>query len=80
MFGADWCAPAITPPESCVLAFGAIKEKAASLNREIVSRDMMSLTASFDCREIDAESGARFLAEVKKLLESPELFVLAMAM
>ncbi|MCL1794008.1 MAG: E3 binding domain-containing protein [Oscillospiraceae bacterium] len=57
------------------VSFGEIKEKAVSIGREVKSRDMMDITAVFDCRE----TGAQFLAELKSLLECPDLFVLMMA-
>ena len=79
MYDVDNFTSVIKQPESCFLSVGAIREKAVSVNREIVSRDMMDITASFDYRVTDSETGAQFLAEVRKLLESPELFILMMA-
>lgn len=75
MFGVDHFTAIINQPESCILAVGAIEEKAVSINHEIVSRDMMNITASFDHRLIDGAVGAQFLKEVKTLLEQPELLL-----
>jgi len=71
MYGVGWFTAIINPPEGCVLAIGEIAEKAVSIEGEIVSRMMMSITASFDHRLIDGALGARFLAELKTLLETP---------
>ena len=80
IFGVDSFTSVIKQSESCVIAIGAIKEKAVSVNREIVSRDMMNITASFDHRVTEDINGAQFLSEIKKLLESPELLILMMAL
>lgn len=76
MFGVEHFTAIINQPESCILAVGSIKEKAVSINREIVSRDIMNITASFDHRVIDGAVGADFLREVKKILEKPELLLI----
>lgn len=76
MFGVNQFTAVINQPESCILAVGAILEKAVSINREIVSRDMMTITGSFDHRVIDGALGAQFLQELKKLLEAPQLLLL----
>jgi len=73
MYGVEWFTAIINPPESCILAVGAIIEKAVSIDGVIVSRKRMSITASFDHRLIDGAIGARFLAELKSLLETPAL-------
>ena len=65
--------------ESDVIEIGPIREKAVSVNREIKSRDMVEITVWFDRREADSATIWNFLAEVRKLLESPELLALNMA-
>lgn len=76
MYGVDNFTAVINQPESCILAVGGIKEKAVSINGEIVSKDMMNITASFDHRVIDGAVGAEFLKEVKIILEKPELLLI----
>jgi len=73
MYGVEWFTAIINPPEGCVLAIARIAEKAVSIDGEIVSRMQMSITASFDHRLIDGALGARFLSELKILLETPEI-------
>jgi len=72
-FGVSLCTAAIAPPETCVLAVGSLAERAVSVNRQIVSRDMTDITATFDHRAIDGPTGAMFMRDVKRLLENPEL-------
>jgi pyruvate dehydrogenase E2 component (dihydrolipoamide acetyltransferase) len=61
----------IDPAHGAILAVGAIEEKPAVMNGQIVIRHRMRLTGSFDHRIIDGAMGAKFLQEVKKILENP---------
>ena len=61
----------IDPAHGAILAVGAIEEKPVVMNGQIVVRHRMRLTGSFDHRIIDGAMGARFLQEVKKILENP---------
>ena len=46
------------------------------IDGEIVARKMMYLSPSFDHRVIDGAVAARFVSEVKALLESPNRLLL----
>ena len=61
----------IDPAHGAILAVGAIEEKPVVMNGQIVVRQRMRLTGSFDHRIIDGAMGARFLQELKKILENP---------
>ncbi|HEX8733230.1 MAG TPA: 2-oxo acid dehydrogenase subunit E2, partial [Ktedonobacterales bacterium] len=62
----------INPPESAILAVGAITPTpVATADRQVVVRDMMKITLSSDHRALDGVIAARFLQEVKGLLEQP---------
>jgi pyruvate dehydrogenase E2 component (dihydrolipoamide acetyltransferase) len=61
----------IDPAHGAILAVGAIEEKPAVMNGQIVVRQRMRLTGSFDHRIIDGAMGAKFLQELKKILENP---------
>ncbi|MBP2671445.1 MAG: pyruvate dehydrogenase complex dihydrolipoamide acetyltransferase [candidate division NC10 bacterium] len=61
----------IDPAHGAILAVGAIEEKPVVMNGQIVVRHRMRLTGSFDHRIIDGAMGAKFLQEVKKILENP---------
>jgi len=61
----------IDPAHGAILAVGAIEEKPVVMNGQIVIRQRMRLTGSFDHRIIDGAMGAKFLQDVKKILENP---------
>jgi 2-oxoisovalerate dehydrogenase E2 component (dihydrolipoyl transacylase) len=45
------------------------------IDGEIVARKMMYLSPSFDHRVIDGAVGARFVAALKAILETPEVLL-----
>jgi pyruvate dehydrogenase E2 component (dihydrolipoamide acetyltransferase) len=76
MYGIDEFTALINPPEGAILAVGAMSPKPVVRDGEIVVRQMMRVTASFDHRVIDGATGAKFLQTLKKILENP-LYLLA---
>jgi pyruvate dehydrogenase E2 component (dihydrolipoamide acetyltransferase) len=75
MFGIDNFTAIINQPESCILAVGGISRKPVVKENEIVIRDVMNITGSFDHRVIDGAVGAPFMQKIKLLLEDPELLL-----
>lgn len=75
-FEIDAFTPIINPPESAILGVGRIVAKPVAVDRQVVVRDMMVLSLSFDHRLIDGAPAARFLQRVKQLVERP--FALAL--
>jgi len=61
----------IDPAHGAILAVGAIEEKPVVLNGQVTVRQRMRLTGAFDHRIIDGAMGAKFLQELKKILENP---------
>lgn len=61
----------INPPESAILAVGSIMPTPVVVDGQVVVRDRMKVTLSSDHRAIDGATAARFLQEVKRLLEEP---------
>ena len=62
----------INPPEAAILAVGSIvPTPVADADRQVVVRDMMKLTLSSDHRALDGAIAARFLQQLKRLLEQP---------
>lgn len=61
----------IYPPNSAVLALGQVKERPAVKNGQVVVSQTMFATLSTDHRVADGAAAARFLAEIKRLLEAP---------
>lgn len=61
----------INPPDSAILAVGAIKEKVVKKGDGFAVTSTMKVTMSCDHRSIDGAVGAAFLQTVKKFLENP---------
>lgn len=71
MFDVESFTAIIHPPNSAVLAVGRVKERPMVQDKMLVAARTMFGTLSVDHRVSDGASGARFLVEVKRLLESP---------
>lgn len=67
----DAFTPIINPPECAILGAGRIISKPVGLNGQIVLREMISLSLSFDHRLVDGAPAACFLQRIKKLVERP---------
>ena len=71
MFDVDSFTAVINPPESAILAVGSITPVPVVVDGQVVVRDRMKVTMSSDHRAIDGATAARFLQQVKRLLEEP---------
>lgn len=71
MFGIEEFTAIINPPDSCILAVGAIIEKPIVKNGEIKIANMMKVTLSCDHRTVDGATGAKFLQTLQQILEDP---------
>lgn len=71
MFGVDEFHALINPPQSAILAIGAIVEKPLAKGGRVVIRPMMKMTISADHRILDGAAAAEFLQDVKASLERP---------
>ncbi|MFQ5904566.1 MAG: dihydrolipoamide acetyltransferase family protein [Candidatus Binatia bacterium] len=72
MLGVDHFVAIINPPQCTILAIGRVAPLAVPRDEGIVVRPMMNMTLSADHRIVDGVIAARFLREVKGLLEKPE--------
>jgi pyruvate dehydrogenase E2 component (dihydrolipoamide acetyltransferase) len=61
----------INPPESCILAVGAVRKQPVVVDDELTIGHRMKVTLSSDHRVVDGALAAQFLAEVRRLLEHP---------
>ena len=61
----------INPPDSAILAVGAIKEKVVKKGDGFGVVNVMKLTMSCDHRSVDGAVGAAFLQTLKRFLENP---------
>ncbi|MFK7937012.1 MAG: pyruvate dehydrogenase complex dihydrolipoamide acetyltransferase [Saprospiraceae bacterium] len=71
MFGIEEFTAIINPPDACILAVGAIQQKAVVENGEIVVGNRMKMTLSCDHRVVDGATGAQFVKTLKEILENP---------
>lgn len=72
----DAFSPIINPPECAILGVGRIHEKPVVVDGQIVVREMMALSISFDHRLVDGAPAARFLQRIKQFIEQPFLWSL----
>ena len=75
-WGIDEFQAVINPPQAGILAVGAASPKAVVRDGQVVVRTMMRVTISADHRVVDGVYAARYLQELKRLLEQPLSLVL----
>ena len=75
MFGVDRFYAIITPPQSCILSVSAMTQRPIVRDGEIVVGSMTTLGLSVDHRVVDGVKAAKFLGELRRLLEHPEELV-----
>ncbi|MEE8046535.1 MAG: dihydrolipoamide acetyltransferase family protein [Dehalococcoidia bacterium] len=71
MFGTESFSAIIVPPNSGIIAVGAVKEKPVVRDGQIVVGSMMNATISADHRVGDGAEAAVFMGEFQKNLENP---------
>jgi pyruvate dehydrogenase E2 component (dihydrolipoamide acetyltransferase) len=68
-------AAVISPPQAAILAVAAIRKAFVPINDQPVIREIMHVTLSADHRIIYGATVARFLQDVKRLLQNPFLLL-----
>jgi pyruvate dehydrogenase E2 component (dihydrolipoamide acetyltransferase) len=76
MYDVDQFTAIINPPDSGILAVGAIEDKAVVKDGQVVPGKRLRVTLSVDHRVFYGVTAAQFLQEVKRLLQSPMALVL----
>jgi pyruvate dehydrogenase E2 component (dihydrolipoamide acetyltransferase) len=71
MFGIDAFTPILNLPECAILGVGRIKPQPTVVDDEVVIRQKMWLSLTFDHRLIDGGPAARFLQRVAQLIAAP---------
>ena len=71
MLGVDNFVAIINPPQCAILAVGRVAPRVVPFGEGIAVRPMMTMSLSADHRVVDGAIAARFLQEVKNLLERP---------
>jgi pyruvate dehydrogenase E2 component (dihydrolipoamide acetyltransferase) len=72
MLGVDSFVAIINPPQCAILAIGQVAPRVVPDGEKIRIRPMMTMMLSADHRIVDGAIAARFLHEVKGLLETPD--------
>lgn len=75
--GGVYSTPIINPPEVAILLVGRSRQLPVVVDDKIEPRLMMPLSLSYDHRLVDGAAAARFLNEVKELLQTPGRLLLA---
>lgn len=75
MFGMDSFTPIINKPEVAILGINRIVDKPVVIDKQIVIRPMMNLSLTTDHSLVDGALSAKFLSEIKEMIENPYLLI-----
>ena len=77
MYGVTTFDAIITPPQCAILAVGAVRRTPVFKgdSNDVVAANICSITLSADHRITDGAEAARFVAEIKRLVENPLLML-----
>lgn len=70
-FGVEFFTPILNTPQSAILGLGAIRREAVPDGDQIVARDQLPLSLTFDHRVADGAPAARFLQTLAGMIENP---------
>ena len=70
-FGVETFTPIINLPECAVLGMGRIVREPVMVGDQVVARERMGLSLTFDHRIVDGAPAARFLQSLVRLIENP---------
>lgn len=71
MFGTKTFNPIINQPNSAILGIGATIPTPTVVDGEIVPRPIMAMCLTIDHRLVDGMNGAKFMVDLKNLMENP---------
>lgn len=75
MYGVDAFTAIINPPECAILAIGRTVDTPVGRDGQIVLRPMATFTLSSDHRIVDGVTAARFMSDLRKAIENPDVAV-----
>lgn len=75
MYDIEGFTPVINFPEAAILGVGRIIPKPVVMENELVIRQMLTLSLTFDHRITDGAPAARFLQAIKDIIGTPEDFL-----
>jgi len=65
----------INQPESAILGTGGISDRVVVRDKKIVIRPILTYYFTYDHRVIDGLNAAKFMGDVQKAFERPDLFI-----
>jgi pyruvate dehydrogenase E2 component (dihydrolipoamide acetyltransferase) len=77
VFGGTYGTPIINYPEIAILGTGRIVDTPLVIDGEIKARKAMHLSLTFDHQVLDGADAARFMNDLKKYLENPNLLLIS---
>ncbi|MEK6876203.1 MAG: 2-oxo acid dehydrogenase subunit E2, partial [Nanoarchaeota archaeon] len=75
VIGSTYFTPIVNYPETCILGTGRIEDRATVIDGKIVIRKVMPISFTYDHRALDGAEAARFMNDLKELLETPKSLV-----
>jgi pyruvate dehydrogenase E2 component (dihydrolipoamide acetyltransferase) len=78
VFGGTYGTPIINYPETAILGTGRIAETPMVVGGEVKIRNVLYLSLTFDHRVMDGAEAARFMNELKRYLEDPDLLLISL--
>lgn len=76
-FGIESFTPIINPPECAILGLGRIARQPVMVGEQVVARERMALSLTFDHRIVDGAPAARFLQDLAAKVENPSPWLIA---
>jgi len=70
-----WTTPVLNLPQAVIVQPGLIQERAVVRDGAVVARPMLPLSLTFDHRILDGEPFGRFVAALRRCLQTPELML-----
>jgi pyruvate dehydrogenase E2 component (dihydrolipoamide acetyltransferase) len=75
VIGSTYFTPIINYPETCILGTGRIEEQPRVIDSKIVIRKVMPISFTYDHRVLDGAEAARFMNDLRGMLENPKTLV-----
>lgn len=72
VIGSTYFTPIVNYPETCILGTGRIEDRPSVIDGKITIRKIMPISFTYDHRVLDGAEAARFMNDLKSLLENPK--------
>ncbi len=76
-FGVDAFTPILNPPQVAILGVGRIQRRPAVRDDQVVVRDEITLSLTFDHASVDGAPAARFLQTLRERVENPSPWLIS---